>query len=464
MLNVARLLLVASILIPPMSSSATEGPAAKASKGPTTLLSPGDLLYLGAFAGPESVIPPDYDEWAYGGHALTFNPEGDPSGPADGFPGALFIAGNAQQDTVGEINIPPPIVTDDFNELTRAGILQPVIDLTDGLLTATCVACSTCDCDNWDMGGLQYLENIDRVAWTIYDWYNAGAEDLESLGWTDRDMSSASGVWHIGQRPNDLPDPFHNGKTSDYLFTAPATFATQYLGNRRLLSGYHRESGALGGSQGPTLYAMAPWLEGNPPVPGIDLDAIPLFFYRWFIECTDNQFDFCDFDGYRVDDQWGGGVWIDAGDAMAILLFGLKGLGDNCYGDPGVECPTPACEPGRGYHSDPYEPQILFYDPSQVIEIVQGSRDPWDIQPYLVYSPELEVFDPDCGVLSAVAFDREHGLIYVAEQAAGEWGDTAIHVWQVVATLFADGFESGNLDRWSGVVPGGAEKQKAPCN
>ena len=29
--------------------------------------------------------------FAYGGNAMTFNPNGDPAGPRDGFPGSLFI-------------------------------------------------------------------------------------------------------------------------------------------------------------------------------------------------------------------------------------------------------------------------------------------------------------------------------------------------------------------------------------
>ena len=395
------------------------------------LLRSSDLEYLGAFAAPESVTPPDYDEWAYGGHALAFRPGGDPDGPADGFPGSLYIAGNAQKDRVGEIGIPVPLITGDFSELRRAEILQAPVDPTGGLMAMTCASCSTCDCVDWDIGGLEYLENVDRVVWTIYDWYNVGAEDLESMGWSTPDLATSAGVWHIGPRPNDLDDPFHNGKTSDYLLTAPERVAERYLGGRRLLSGYHRESGALGGSQGPTLFASAPWLEGDPPGPGADLDAVALFYYRWYIECTENQFDTCDFDEYRVDDQWGGGVWIDTGEVEAILIFGLKGLGDSCYGDPGVECPEPACMMDRGYHSDPYEPRVLFYDPGEVLEIVAGTREPWNIQPYTYFSPVNDVFDPECGFLSAVAFDRAHGLIYVAEQAAGEWGDTAIHVWRV---------------------------------
>jgi len=439
------LLFLAGLCMPPAAGAA--------GRTAPRLLGPEDLIYLGAFAAPESVTPPEYNEWSYGGSAMSYRSDGDPEGDADGFPGSLFISGNSQQDLVGEISIPAPVTGGDFSALTRATILQAPADITGGLLASTCTACSSCDCVDWDIGGLDVLEDIDRVAWTIYDWYNVAAEDLVSLGWSMEDMSSPSGVWHIGPRPNELSDPFHNAKTSDYLLEAPPDIARDELGGRSLLSGYHRESGALGGSQGPTLFASAPWLDGSPPAAGSDLDAIPLFYYRWFLDCTENDYNACDFEGYRVDDQWGGGAWIDTGEAEGILIFGLKGLGANCYGDPGAECPSPACDPGRGYHSDPYEPRILFYDPRQVLEIVAGSRNPWDIQPYLSYSPKEYLFDPDCGVMSAVAFDRGHQLIYVAEREAGEWGDTAIHVWKVRDVLFADGFEAGNTDRWGAVVP-----------
>ena len=417
------------------------------------LMTEHDLVYLGAFAVPDSANPPDWDEWSYGGHALTYVAGGDPAGPSDGHPGSLYVAGNSQHDMVGEISIPVPVITDAFAALPRAVELQPLVDLTGGLLGTTCAACATCDCANWDVAGLEHLANVDRIAWIIHDWYNVGAEDVESLGWSNLLLSGAAGVWHIGPRPNALHDPFHNAKTSDYLLTAPAAFADTFLGGRSLLSGYHRESGALGGSQGPTLFAMAPWDDGDPPAPGADCDAIALLYYRWFLDCTDNVFTACDFDGYRVDDQWGGGAWIETPTRHGILIFGLKGLGDNCYGTPGIDCPEPACLYDQGYHSDPYEPRILFYDPDEVAQIVAGTRNPWDIQPYTHYSPQTEVFDPDCGFLSAVAVDRERGLIYVAERTAGPFGETAIHVWEVGGSLFSDGFESGDTSAWSSATP-----------
>jgi hypothetical protein len=248
---------------------------------------------------------------------------------------------------------------------------------------------------------------------------------------------------------------FHNGKTSDYLFKAPTGFAAQHLGDRWLLAGYHRESGALGGSQGPTFFATAPWTDGSPPPSGTDLGALALVYYPWVYACSeDNAFDQCYLPGYRVDDSWGGAAWVDTGSLHGILLFGLKGLGDNCYGDPGVECPAPACDPYRGWHSDPYQPQVLFFDPDQLAEVAAGSRDPWDVLPSASQALTAEVFDPDCARLAGVAHDPIRRLIYVTEAEAGVDGETAVHVWRVEdALIFRDGFEDGTLGAWSSAHP-----------
>lgn len=396
------------------------------------LLTEADLVYRGAFAFPDS------EPWAYSGHALAYRRDGDPAGGADGFPGSLFAAGHRQQDLVGELSIPSPVVTDSFDELPRAVELQPLQDVTDGLLAAACAACPSCECDTWDVDGLEVLPDLGRLAWNLRDWYNAGAEDVPSLGWSRLDLDGAEGVWHVGPRPNDLyPQVFHNAKTCNYLLKAPAGFADQHLGGRWLIAGNHRLSGALGGSQGPTLYATAPWDDGDPPAAGQDLDAVALLFYPWVLACTENQFDQCHLPGYRVDDRWGGAAWVDTGGKRGVLVFGLKGLGDNCYGvpdpsDPIEPCPTSLCFQDKGWHSDPYEPQILFYDPGQLAEVAAGNREPWQVLPYRVWRPTAEVFGPDCALLDAVAYDPERRLVYVTESLAGPWGETAVHVWEVL--------------------------------
>jgi hypothetical protein len=385
---------------------------------PSQLIQPTDLVYQGAFAYPPG------DDWAYSGHALAYYPEGDPTGPANGYPGSLYAAGHAWYDLVGEITIPEPVISDDFDDLPRASVLRTLADITEGWKD-NCTYND--DCIYREVDGLEYLPNINKIIWNLRDWYNVAGYDQDSLGWSEFDMTGAQGVWHIGERDNDV---FHNAKTCNYLFQAPESFASQYLNGKWLIAGNHRAAGAFGGSQGPTLYALAPWEDGDPPESGQNLDALALVYYpEVYPECLDNP-DECYFPNYRPKDDWGGGAWVHTSDKSGILIFGRKGLGDNCYGTP-EECGGDACDPYKGYHAYPYEPQILFYDPEELKEVMTGIREPWEVVPYEVYRPLNEVLDQECATLGATAYDQERGLIYVTEQEAGPWGETVVHVWEV---------------------------------
>ena len=307
----------------------TATPTATATPTPTTvipsqLIQPTDLVYRGAFAYPPG------DEWAYSGHALAYYPEGDSTGPADGYPGSLYAAAHAWYDLVGEITIPEPVITDNFDDLPQASVLQPLTDITGGWKD-NCTYND--DCIYREVDGLEYLPNAahggDKIVWNLRDWYNVAGYDQDSIGWSDLDMTGAQGVWHIGERGNDV---FHNAKTCNYLFQAPESFASENLDGKWLIAGNHRGAGAFGGSQGPTLYALAPWEDGNPPESGQNLDALALLYYPTiYPACLDDP-DECYFPNYRPKDDWGGGAWVQTADKSGILIFGRKGLGDNCYG------------------------------------------------------------------------------------------------------------------------------------
>jgi hypothetical protein len=384
------------------------------------LLQPTDLVYLGAFSYPTE------EAWTYSGHALAYYPAGDPDGPDDGYPGSLFAAGHVNDDLVGEMSIPAPLISDDFDDLPVASVLQPLSDMTGGWKdNCTYVP----DCIYREVDGLEYLPNVDKIAWNLRDWYNVTDYDQDSLGWSDRDMSGAQGVWHIGERPS-AGDVFHNAKTCGYLFTAPERFAGEYLEGKWLIAGNHREAGAFGGSQGPTLYALAPWEDADPPASGQSLDALALLYYpEIYPGCLDDP-NQCYFPDYRPKDAWGGGAWVQTADRHGVLIVGRKGLGDNCYGSPEA-CGGDPCSPYQGYHAYPYEPQILFYDPQELAEVAAGSRQPWDVVPYAVYRPVNEMMHPACAVLGSAAYDRERGLVYITEQEGGPWGETLVHVWAV---------------------------------
>jgi len=333
-----------SPVAPTATSTSTSTPTPTATtEVPAGLLQPTDLVYLGAFAYPSG------DAWAYSGHALAYYPGGDPTGPSDGYPGSLYAAGSAADgfDLAGEMDIPEPVIADSFGDLPTASALQSLSDIT-GAWKDNCTYAA--ECQYRDLDGLAYLPNVDRIAWNVRDWYNVAAHDQDSLGWSNLDLTGAQGVWHIGDRPSDN-DLFHNAKACNYLFRAPQSFADGNLDGKWLIAGNHREAGALGGSQGPTLYALAPWEDGNPPAAGQNLDALVLLYYRdiygcvWEAEGDINEHPapgVCDFPGYRAMDFWGGGAWVQTAEESGILIVGRKGWGITATGRRPCVAATPA--------------------------------------------------------------------------------------------------------------------------
>ncbi len=384
---------------------------------PSGLIQPSDLAYRGAFTYPAG------DAWAYSGHALAYTSSGDPDS-TDGYPGSLYVSGHDWDDLVAEITIPAPVVAADVAALPAATVLQPLTDVTGGWMDNCTYAEG---CLYREIGGLAYLPNVDKIAWNLRDWYNAARYDQDSLGWSEVDMTGAQGVWHIGAR-NSEDDVFHNAKTANYLFRAPGAFAAKHLDGKWLIAGNHREAGALGGSQGPTLYALAPWEDGDPPASGQALEAQALLYYPEIYACINDPAQ-CHFPDYRPKDSWGGGVWVQTSARRGILIFGRKGLGDNCYGTQ-AECSNDPCDMYKGYHAYPYEPQILFYDPQELTEVLAGTREPWEVLPYETHTV-TEVLGGECATLGAATYDEARGLIYVAEQTIGSGGRTAVHVWAV---------------------------------
>lgn len=391
-----------------------------------TRLMPQNLVYQGAFLFPEG------DEWSYSGHALAWYPNGDPAGQSDGYPGSLYTATHANDGYVGEIAIPAPVKGSIITDLPKARILQPPGDITDGWKD-NCT--SYPECIYRELDGLAYLPDINKIAWNLRDWYNVTGFDQDSLGWSNLDMSSPQGVWHIGPRESEN-SVFHNGKTSNYLFNAPQSFASKWLDGKSLIAGSSREAGALGGSQGPTLFALAPWEDGNPPASSSNLDALALLYYPENYDCVWENSDVCAYPDYSAADHWNGGAWVQSvSGKTAVLIAGRKGLGKSCYGTP-EECGNDPCVTSKGFHAYPYQPQILFYDPEDLKAVLSGTKSPWQILPYQVLSIEDITYNAGCAVIGAAALDSDNGYLYITEKEIdavddGIWGATVVHVWKI---------------------------------
>ncbi len=219
----------------------------------------------------------------------------------------------------------------------------------------------------------------------------------------------------------------------DFLFTVPQWYADQYLGGRILVTGKTR--GAFHGSMGPTLFAFHPWSNENPSG---NLNAVPMLWYRLNYDCASPNVTnkaLCDYPEFTFCDKWEGGGFVDSGQRQAVILLGKKGLGTNYYGDAPSEN---ACETSRGYHCDPYERQIIFYDVDELGQVAQGTRDPWSVVPYAIWRPQ-EFFLKDnqnqtCGEVGGIAVDFPRGRVFMIEKGfGGHQNENAavVHVWSV---------------------------------
>lgn len=372
--------------------------SALATTQPLQRISSEQFQYLGAFKVPEGAI--GESTFSYGGRTLAFRSDGDPDGADDGFPGSLFLVGHTYQQMVAEISIPVPITstTKDASELNRAVTLQPFADITGGLAMTM---------SNGDprIGGLLWLEvqtgqDSPKLYWTVYRWYNVTGDNYLSHGWSDvtLDAPNAQGGWRLGD--------YHNQMTAGYLFAAPHAWAEQNTGGKRLISGLNVAQGVSTSSQGPAMFASAPWLHAEQPPPNeAVLDTQPIVYYPY---TEDNSKDL---PGHKIPDKWDDGTWISVGDQAAVIVVGRVSLGEVRYGEP---LPSD-CDQYKGYHGDPYQPTILFYDPADLAASARGEVEPWEVLPYARWNPEAFLF-PSCEwYLTGAAFDEANRLLYLVQ-------------------------------------------------
>jgi hypothetical protein len=387
------------------------------------LIQPGDLVYRGAFRLPD-VDAADELTWRWSGAALTYYPDGDPTGPGDGAPGSLFGTGHDWNQWVSEVSIPAPAISaaKDPAELNTAVTLQPFHDIRAGLFGPMEIP----------RAGLEYLpaqgEQASGKLYFAWAQHMGEGETSPSHGWCDLYLANphTAGLWRI--------DNLTNFVTGDYLLAIPEAWAAAHTPGLRLATGRYRDGGQ--GAQGPSLFAIGPWNEGNPPPPGSALPAVPLLLYgNVYTEGSPAM------NGYHHSDEWSGAAWLTAGDRSAVIFAGTKGTGDCWYGcsDGTVwpdEPPYPESCPDydRGWWSTGFEGQILFYDPAGLAAVARGDKEAWQPQPYAVLKVDpvlYHVTSPQIkSHLGAVAYDRARGLLYVMEPLADE-DKPLVHVWQV---------------------------------
>ena len=375
-----------------------------------------DLRYLGAFRLPE--------EFNWGALGMCYYP------PGNGGAGSLLITGQSTRPAeFGEVSIPEPRSHADWQQLPMAAFLAPLRNFAGNLVERDLGE----DAQFTSPSGIEFVpargsQTRAKLYGTIDCWYCVGDETFPTVFMSELDGSNPRGMFHVGRR--ELP--FHGNKSGDFLFLVPPWYADRYLGGRTLITGKTR--GTSFGSMGPTLFAFKPW---ENETPSGDFDALAMLWYRLDWSCASpnvSNKSVCDYPGFTMGDKWEGAAFVESNGKYAIIMDGRKGLGANHYGLPR----NADCSPYKGYHSDPYERQVIFYDIEELGDVATGKRQPWTVVPYHTWRP-TEFYNRDadgysCSEVGGMAFDRENRRLFIIEKSLPSYNvdDQAIvHVWQV---------------------------------
>jgi hypothetical protein len=431
------------------------------------LLRPEDFTYLGAFRLPGEEDRPR--TFAYGGNAMTFNPDGDPGGAKDGFPGSLFVMGHDRipygdlpnGNQVAEVNIPAPVNGKDLESMNSAEFLQDFTDLK-----------AFPELDEIPKVGMAYLNRKETGPLIHLAWgEHLQPQDAASHAWFSPDLShpNVNGFWFIGQQ--DLYS------VNGYMFEIPESWALAHSSGYVLATGRMRDGGQ--GGMGPELFAYQPWnADGSPAPDGTHLKEITLLSY----EKSSNTEEFIHtMKGYLHADEWEGGAWLTTPTGKTAVLFaGTKATGEKtwygyvhpdgpenvcvdahvtdyptCRLADGGLCPpsdlqgccsedSGGCISMRGWWSNRFDAQLILYNPDDLAKVAAGEMESWQPQPYaaididehlMLTPPEWEIQMVGSGDqrryrIGDVAFDRGSGLLYVLEQYADS-AKPLVHVWQI---------------------------------
>lgn len=364
---------------------------------------PDALEYLGAFRLPRrSGNAPR--RWGYGARALTYNPTRD----------SLIGSGHVHRRNVAESSIVEPNIptTRDkmlaLRELRQAETITPFAAIA-GPLDARLAALRL---DRF--GGLALLDG--RLFWSFYRYYAVqppSTIDDPTLGSSALDFTGPRGLWRAG--------PFHQKRTSNYLAAIPEEWAESHVGGKRLAAGKGDGAGSAGVSHGPALFAVDH--RANPPDGGA-LEAVKLLEYP---PAGDH------FPGWSPCDRWEGLAWVEAGERSAVVFAGRRGRGVADYGKPGEVTARQnrrTCGTAKGYHCDPYDPELVFYDPAELARVAAGELEPFDVLPYASLSLAPVFLETCLYDLGAMAYDPSSRRLFLVQQN-GENG--VVHLWKIEA-------------------------------
>lgn len=283
--------------------------------------------------------------------------------------GNLLVVGHPYYDRQAEVQLP---VTLDGREGTRVG---DWIDITQGLHP-----------DGWSAGEESYyvggmLEVGTNIYFTKYQWYNGSGTNWQTQGFYTGaydGSGTAQGMWIVSNQYA------HHSRVGGYMTTPPQILREDGF---TYLAGLEGISGAAFGRWGPNLFAIDPSVingglrastlmcHDSQAHEAPDVTASNATSVWWVANSPTNE-------EWWIANKVTDIEWIETDTHHGIVCFVYRGLGEKWYGlaDAGPGYPDPYVE-GNGYHAEGWALQVWIYDPSDVLEVYRGERDPWSLAP-----------------------------------------------------------------------------------
>jgi len=443
----------------PPSASDTTSTTTPTSTG---RLEPSSVSYLGAFRLPGGEDRPA--SFAYGGSAMTFNPDGA------GGAGSLFISGHDRLaygelpngSQVAEVTIPTPVVANGLSGLPRADFIQGFHEVAGNLFQGL---------DEIPRLGMLYL-NQSGVGPRIHLNWGQHLQDphaTHALFSPTLDRPAPQGPWWVG------PASLSVYSLTGYLIELPAAWASANTSDRMIGTGRFRDGGWSG--KGPALLAYTPYSNGSLPAAGARLPATTLLLYASSED--DAAPTHHSMSGYQHPDEWEGGAWVTTASGHSALVFvGTKSEGTKywygwqhpggtnlpcvetelvsqfttCWTEEGTPC-GPADLTGcsghndyRGWWTTRFAAQMVFYDPADLARVAAGTTASYEPQPYASLDFDQHLFHNPSGVerdmlgqgvqrryrIGESAYDRRGNRLYVLELFA-DGTKPVVHVFSMGA-------------------------------
>lgn len=386
------------------------------------LLQKSNIEYLGAFRVPDGNYGCPNDtkcSFHYGGGPIAYNAVNN----------SLYVVGHRHNQWLAEINVPALVRSNNLGALNTATIRQNFTDLTHGKIGNLGVGGAYIE-NGGQLGGLLLTGN--RLLASAYAYYD-GSHQAYNTHFTANADWSKNGAEFSGMKRIGVPPAPQAGYISGYMSKIPGEWQAEFGGSA--ITGNSNLSIISRTSLGPAAFVFNP----NEVDFTVDIAASPLVYYP-----PDHRTigDFSTANPYANQTTKITGVVFPEG-SRSVLFFGRHGL-NCCYGTgtsdaalvgkPAVNggsgyCYDPA-DDSKGTHGYPYVHQVWAYDATDMLLVKNGTKKPWDISPYSVWTYELPFQTGGRNILGA-AYDPARQRIFIS-QDHGEGNLPVIHVLQVL--------------------------------